>query len=267
MSNETTASDRPAVIDVAVLAALLPVLAAAVRLWIFSGGDAAVFRTLVRTLDIPAVLIGTGILIAPAVLVIFVIALLTDWRFRDSTVKWSNRNEWIRFVVPPLVFVVVFTVPLIHLVAALAALVIPSVAFVLIRRRWEWGKAILDKIVAPRGDTSGPDPWAMAVIFGIALLMSGTAMWLPLELVAMKGDRSDKYVGYVLESDEVWTTVLTETRNIATLNTEDIESRTYCAEEELTRLADPFVPRGLGTERVDCTEITEARARGANPIP
>jgi hypothetical protein len=56
-------------------------------------------------------------------------------------------------------------------------------------------------------------------------------MWLPAESVETRQGATT--VGYVLESDFVWTSVLVEeTRSIRRFRTESVQSRTVCQVEE-----------------------------------
>lgn len=262
MTETAPATSRAPALDAAALLAVAPVIAAALRLWLYSGGDTAVLLTLISTLDIAAILIGTGIQILPGAVILLIIALITDWRFRDSAAKWAGRNPWIRFCVLPLLIVIVITAPILLLVPALILLIVPPIIFSFIRNRWRWGQRIADLLVAPRGDPNGPNSVVSFTVIGIFVLMSGFTMWLPLERVESEGAPDGQYSGYVLESDETWTTILTRERNVVILETHDVNRRVACGDPYGPRISDFFIFPTKQDPIDSCAEEAESRSSG-----
>lgn len=238
-------------VDVALVIALAPVVAAAVRVWMYSGGDTSVFLVLLRTLDIPAALIASAMLLVPTALLLLVIILLTDWRARDAMQATLERNPWLAPVFPILFFVMVYTGNILFaLGAAFVALLV--VVYFSIKRFWPWGHEHINRVViAPRGDRNRPA--SMLTIAGVltVFLIAPSNMWLPLERVERVD--SEPLVGYVLESNEEWTTLLTPAKRIEVVQTPKVGAREVCRPGGPVSLATLLYPSDL-KNAPDCDE-------------
>lgn len=213
--------------DVAVLIALLPVVAAAVRIWMYSGGDSALFLVLLRTLNIPAVLIGTGILMVPSLLTLALIILLTDKKAREWVKKLSSNHRWLFTIVIPIFLVIVgYTISWTTFVW-LTAIALVALVFFFIQRRWRKFRQRKTGVeAAQRRSPIGPDSFATLFTVVAVFLVTPTNMWLPLEQVSIAGGGAR--VGYVLESAAEWTTILTNDRKLEIVATPKVESRAIC---------------------------------------
>jgi hypothetical protein len=213
-------------IDTAVLIAIVPVVVAAVRIWLFSGGDTAVFLTLLRTLNIPAVLIGTIIVAVPFVIILMLTILVTDWKARDQAKEWLSRRHWPAALIPILFFIFLYTTSWTILIS-LATLGAFVGAYTLTRRYWPWGRKYIADIMIPRrGDHNGPVSIVTFTGVLVVFLIIPTSMWLPLEKIDI--DKSESRAAYVLESTQEWTTLLTSKYKIEVYHTKDIKSRAVC---------------------------------------
>lgn len=217
-------------IDAAILIALTPVLAAAVRIWLYSGGDTSLFLVLVRTLNVPAVLIGTGALIVPVGTIILTITLATDATFRRNARLWVSSNRTILTVAIPILLVLVgYTAPwpLLVEVGVICAL---AIGYYYFRKAWKTSKPDADTKTHP-----GPDSAATAITLITLFLLTPANMWLPMERIQINNEKAQ--TGYVLQSDGSWTTILTSERDVNLVRTPRIESRKICSSDGAGTLA------------------------------
>lgn len=237
-------------IDVALVIALAPVVAAGIRVWMYSGGDVSVFLVLLRTLDIPAALIASAVLLVPTLILLTAVILFTDWRARDWFSRTLERNTWIAPIFPILFFIVIYTGNIVFAIGA-AFIVVDIIVYFIIKRFWSWGhKHINQLLIAPRGDPNGPaSVLTIIAVLTIFLVVPGN-MWLPEERVEQTD--SPPVVGYVLESGEVWTTLLTSDRQIEVVPTADVEERAVCRPSGPVSLATLIFPSNL-RDAPNCT--------------
>lgn len=239
-------------IDVALFIAVVPIVAAAVRIWLFSGGDVPVFLTLLRTIDIPAVLIGTIVLMIPGLITLALAILLTDWKMRDRAKAWLNNRRWLTPLAPVVIFVLLYTVSW-AFVISLVGIGLMVAAYVLIRRFWPWGKKhIADVVVARRGDENGPVSLVTFVGVLIAFLIMPTSTWLPLERIDV--NNSESRTAYVLESTGEWTTLLTLRHKIEVHPTNQIKNRAVCRAEANGSLATLMYRTNDRNDAPDCRQ-------------
>ena len=213
-------------------------------MWMYSGGDIAVFLVLVRTLNIPAVLIATVVLLVPWLLFVATMVLLTDWKARDWAKGWLADHRWIAPGVPVVALIILYTGswPI-----ALGALVIGLLVgiYLFVRRFWNWGHQHISRLlVAPRGDQNGPNSLITVVTIVIVFLITPANMWLPLERIEMASGEQE--VGYVLEATSDWTTLITVARRVDVLPTPEVKGRTICRTSSLPSIATLLFPVDLG---------------------
>jgi hypothetical protein len=94
-------------LNTALLIALIPVTAAAVRIWVYSGGDNTLFLVLLRTINIPAVLIGTMILMIPSLLTIFAVVALMNLEAGRWTKRKLSEHRFVSNVLFPASLIVI----------------------------------------------------------------------------------------------------------------------------------------------------------------
>lgn len=99
---------RPWYVDVALLIAILPIAASALRVWLYSGGDTALFLALVRTIDLPTVIVGTSAVLAQSAVLFLVALVLIDWKTRARVARWF-KSPWAQVVFSVTVMVVLLT--------------------------------------------------------------------------------------------------------------------------------------------------------------
>lgn len=217
-------------IDAAIVVALAPLVAAATRIWLYSGGDSALFLVLLRTIDIPAVLIGTTVLIIPSALIWFALILLTDPRVRYRTHAWVNGNKWAPAVIGPLIFALIaYTLPW-PTIAGLSAIIACAIGYYLWRKHRKKSTPHVDK-----SRRVGPDSFVSIVSVAALFLIGPSSMWLPMERIEIAGSKPQ--TGYVLQTDNSWTTVLTSKRAIRIVPTTKIEKRQVCSSHNPGTLA------------------------------
>lgn len=181
-------------------------------------------------------LVSTAFQILPYIVLMFVFYGLTEWRFRDWLSAMMDNNRWLSVAVPTAVLLTVISVPT---RTVLITILIFGTAFAVYRILYSkvaWSRRHLNFLIPRRGDRSGPDGTATSILLAIVILASPATMWLPLERVDVKNDRST--VGYVLESTEVWTTILSEERDIIVKSTAEVDARTVCREDREFRMID-----------------------------
>jgi len=233
-------------VDVALVIALAPLVAAALRIWMYAGGDNALFLVLLQTLDVGAVLIGTAVLLIPTLMIILVFVLATDGKARSVISAWLRRHLGVLQIVVPVVLVVIgYTVDWQSLLG-FVAMVGLAIAYYFTVRWIERRRRNVD--VARR--RPGPDSIAAIISVVAVFLVLPGHMWVSLERISIQGRSAE--VGYVLESSGEWTTVLTRDRTIDILATPDIRSRDICRVPKGTTIAmllQQAVPTGA-----DCSE-------------
>lgn len=214
----TAAPGRP--INLGLLIGVLPLLLAALRVLLWARGDQAVLATLVQTLNVQAIILGS---LAPVVALgtaFAAFALMADPATWNPIRRWVKRlDSWVPIVAIPL---------------SLAILVITKIA-VLVSIATLLGIAVAARAIdRRRGRRRGRAPakwtengWALAV--GYVLWWLATApMWLPAEVVTLSSGTST--TAYVLSSGEGWTTLLTDDRSVLRVRSDQVTGRAVCNE-------------------------------------
>lgn len=237
--------------DIALFIAVSPLIAAAVRIWLYSGGDVSIFLLLLRTLDIPVVLMATLVIMIPTAIVVMLWVILTDWKARDYIANWIEQHRWAILLLPLVLFVLIYTAgPL--LLLSLLMIILSTVFYVAIGRFWPWGKKhITDIVIAKRGDHYGPDSIVTIVGLLIIFLIIPHNMWLPLERVKINPDK--QYHAYVLESNAEWTTLLTPEKSVLIVPTHSVKARELCRAAANLTLATLLYPHDTHSAS-SCTE-------------
>ena len=238
--------------DITLLIAVLPIVVAALRIWLFSGGDTAVFLTLLRTLDITAVLVGTGALMIPTLLMILLVIVVTDWKAREYLGEKMAQSSWYIWAVLIVGIVLLYTASWWAYVGMGIVAIFLLLVF-LITRYWPWGSSnVLDRVMSRKGSTTRPDSLTTLVSTLAVFLMAPTSMWLPLERIGIQ-DR-DPTSGYVLETDSEWTTILTgKGTKVEVIRSGQVESREICDSNFKGSIATSIFRKGeQGSDAPDC---------------
>lgn len=223
-------------LDVAILLAISPLLLTGLRVWLYSGGDTAIFLTLVRTLDVATVLVGTVAVLMQGLILLGVVLILTDWEIRERFVAALRRPGVIAALA--VLFLLLFYTANAMFAFGLVAIALLAGIFLALRRWVPWARKILRWLVAPKGDPKRPDSLATVASVGITLLILPTNMWLPLEQLELID--SQQQTAYVLEVSSEWTTALTESRAVRIYPTEDVLGRETCRSATDLTLAKVF---------------------------
>ncbi|MGX5770486.1 hypothetical protein ACWKWN_07005 [Microbacterium trichothecenolyticum] len=244
MPTETPKS-RPRWLDIGVLLAVIPILLAAARVLLFSGGDPALFRVLVQTLNVPTVLLGTAITILP------IVALLPLFMFASepSALRHFAKAPWFSFAFGAY-FVVVIAAVILGPWPSMGWTVLFGVAlflaFWLARRLRNAVRAYrrgltarsalmagLPMVVRPPTDAWKSSTWGPVVV--VLLALAGLqSMWLPSERLLLSD--GTELTAFVLEEKTEWTTVLTEERVVLRIETSQVDTRTVCEQGEFSSL-------------------------------
>jgi hypothetical protein len=198
----------------------LPFLIAAARVVLFAGGDQALLTTLLQTINVPAIILGS---VVPAGLLILMFAAylaIADPKVWPAMVALARRSPAVAvYVLPPLLIVIVAMSSYDAALAIAAGLGLAGLARLLWTR---WSRK--------RGKTWRgwvEDSTAFTVFLVVGLLTAGP-MWLPSESVTTSDGAAR--MGYVLSADGEWTTVLTNDRVVLRLASSDVVAREVCNE-------------------------------------
>ncbi len=219
--------DRPArglKLDVAILLAVSPLVLSGIRVWLYAGGDTAIFLTLVRTLDVATVLVGTTAVLMQGLVLLSVVLILTDWRIRARFIA-ALRRPWFLPALAVTFLLLLYTASIMFALGLMAIAVL-ALAFVAVKKWVPASRKVLEFVVAPKGDRIRPDSVATVASIGITLLIMPTNMWLPLERIELTGGEVE--FAYVLEVTGEWTTALTEERAVRIYGTDEVTARETC---------------------------------------
>ena len=197
------------------LAALVPVVLATARLIAFSGGDLALLSTLVQTLDVPAVLIGS---IAPALAWVLGFALfvvIANRHITPAATRWFGQaNPLARLVVLLWFMLAVFATPW----PAVSMLIVLPLAGWLYR----WVTGLWDR----RSGYVPADVVAVVTSMVLTFLVTPVA-WMPAEIVTYADERTESV--YVAEDSNGWvTTISVETHRVEKVPSSELVSRQVC---------------------------------------
>jgi hypothetical protein len=186
------------------------------RALVVARGDLTTATALLATLTLPqaagVVLVGGAITLLGLLLGTTFMGLIGSRR-GDSGPRWA----------PRLLLFLGFCVP--------AGFVLPwdVAAFILLA-------SIVARILSGRTDAAadrlgehalGPALFAAGMLLFAILFLRGDEPWLPSETIGLKG--GEQVVGYVIDENDRWTTVLTERdRGVVRVPTDDVVSREPC---------------------------------------
>lgn len=230
----------------ALVIALFPITAAAVRIWIYSGGDTALFLVLLQTVNIAAVLIGTMVLIIPSLItIVAIMALLNPAARRWAHEVLAGHRLVFDLLMPAALLIIGYTVSWTVFVT-LASLGLIALLFFLARRAWRKNH----RNTASRRRVDKSD--AIIPIFSglLVFLITPSNMWLPLEQITTVQHKQQTV--YVLESTTEWTTVLTVDRQVEIVKTREVQKREVCNVKNPGTFA-LFIQHGGLKEGADCT--------------
>lgn len=233
-------------LDVGVLVAVLPVAMAALRIVLFSGGDPVLMRVLVETLDVPTLLLGTLLPLLPILFWLALQPLIMDAPLTRQLIQRNapNRNWWLVLVIAlPVLYLLLGPWPntletILWLCGAFAlgALTVWALGVWLWRRAGHpWGKSLRSARVTLASNPVGSVAHVLLVpaLLVVFIFAMPKAFWLPLESITADGSG---LTGYVLQSEDGWTTVMTEDRAIERYPAAAVTSRTVCDQGEYESL-------------------------------
>ncbi|TQJ30132.1 hypothetical protein [Microbacterium sp. SLBN-146] len=232
-------------LDVGVLVAVLPVAMAALRIVLYSGGDPVLMRVLIETLDVPTLLLGTLLPLLPLLFWLALQPLITDAPLTRQLLRRTapNRNWWLVLIIAlPLLYVLVGPWPdTIETILwfggalALGALTVWGVGVFRWRRAGHpWRTALRVRVtIASQPLGSVTHLLLVSVVLIVVIFAMPRGFWLPLESITADGA---DLTGYVLQSEDGWTTVMTEGRAIERFPAASVTSRTVCDQGEYESL-------------------------------
>lgn len=201
----------------------------------YAGGDISLFLILLRTLDIPTVIIGTITLAIPYILMIIFLIFLTDYKARKKIIDKLSAYSWVAAIgIPAVATIMLYTAP-IPVIFYWTFVLLVGVAYALLKsiriRRYPDG--LMSKF--SKVGSAWPKDW-ISTVFSVAatFLIIQSNMWLPLERISFS---SKKEVGYVLQVTSEWTTLLTKNRGTVVIATKDIATREVCKVANVNTIA------------------------------
>ncbi|MGC4885971.1 hypothetical protein [Micromonospora sp. DT227] len=263
---------------------IVPIALAALRLYVVSGGDDVVLKSLASTLSIQALILGTYLVTLP------IIFMAASW----MAVEWLGRSDerhplaikaWamltilsVSALLLPVGFAIIGIVPMIaRLIRAHGSRTrVAGVQAASARREPRKKRRTPRRPGLARrvylAVSAGPVVafWAVALIF-----IFGAGMWLPSQAVLLKG-RSYPAVAYVLNQADGQTTLLfKDPAVVRTVATADIEARVACvaASSPPSWLIKPtyvyVLPTSLNIpDPLECDEIIDHwPSNPAAPVP
>ncbi|GAA1961435.1 hypothetical protein GCM10009816_24090 [Microbacterium aquimaris] len=218
----------------------VPVALAAIRVLMFSRGDATLLRVLLETLQIVPVLMATSLLILPWAFFIIGAILLMNGSARAALWAIPNRRL-VLMALYVLGIVVIWTSPVYWAVVIAVTYALVITVAVMGRSSKEWAKRVVR--VTNILDTND----LPSIVVGVAIipLLIGTltawsSFWLPRENVTVG---IDDYDGYVLTNQGDWTTILTTERTLIRVPSEDIMERVICDQWTVATLQNLILPK------------------------
>jgi hypothetical protein len=204
---------------------LVPFALAAIKILLVSGADSEVLRYLVQDLNVVALVLSTTLPLLP-ILVFWVCIGWLEWRKTlapdiRAALGWINYPAYI-FIGP-----ILLTMRLIDFIVNVVLLITFLIARPLMYRRRE------RRFGADQAGRGPPirlaTPEAVFALF-LSYLITATVTWIPAEIISVKGE--DPIAGYVLSSNDQWTTFYAGRGQIHIVRTTEVGSRAAC--EELT---------------------------------
>lgn len=220
----------------ALIVGVSPFLYAAIRLAAFSGGDRVLLVTVVRSLNVQGILIGSLAPLALSALVslLYLYLIAPDIRVRVNATL--ARVPLLAVAAILLVILVVFLMPLTELWSEfgiyLGATLLFFVVEIVVRRVRGQKVPIKQRLKAW---ATSATPVARPVLWGQLLgvfllvvlsLLAPDSMWLPEEHLTLTNHGSID--GYVVDNDAGWMTTITPSRKIQTFKSSTVIGRRIC---------------------------------------
>ncbi|ORM38164.1 hypothetical protein BFL43_01030 [Williamsia sp. 1135] len=201
------------------MSGLIPVLLAALKVVVVSGGDPQALRALVQDLDVLGLVLATFLPIGSTLLlwgfVFWAVAANKAVGKVDRAVGHTPEQNayYTRLPVVSVIVVAVcyWSMPVVFLVSNIGIVVALTLLGVLFGRRERlWARSIY--------------------IFGIVLIVASiiiyplvSGMWLTAERISARNERPE--VGYVLSSDVRWTRYMNEDRRVIIVSSSEVTRR------------------------------------------
>ncbi len=195
---------------------LIPILLCAMRIFAVANGDRATLVTLLSTLDVKSVLLGTFAWLLPSAFGVVAAICWIRWIRLGSVTGPSSPSQrvtifWLAIFTTVMTLILFLFAPVNDLFNLLV--LIPAVYLFRKTERNRAGKAVIVVV-------------AFVTIF-LAPLVFRRQMWHPAERIAVK--QGPAIVGYVLATDSRYATVLqTADSAVQIIPFDEVESRTIC---------------------------------------
>lgn len=239
-------SGRPRWLDFGLLIAVVPIVLAAARIVLYSGGDPVLMRVLIETLNVTTLLLGTILPMLPLLFWLALQPLIADASLTRQllTKRAPSRNWWLLLLIAfPALYVLVGPWPdslrgLAYLAGALALGACTVWVFGVLRERRRgarWRHALRVRLTWGRGPVTGDAAHVLIVPVVLLLVIFAVprGFWLPLESVTVD---SQEVRGYVLQVEDGWATVLTEDRGVERYPAASMTARDICDQGEYESL-------------------------------
>lgn len=200
---------------------LVPFLLVSIKLFGCSGGNAETFLYLLQNVNVVTLLLASLVPLIPQVTFwIFVVAVIRTWP--DTINRSTKAPLWVVVAIVSL-WGIVLLMPRGILALHVSAALILAV-FRVCKARSRRHNASTG---SPAHESPSKSLLVVSFAAAVAALFSSSVMWAPTEILQI---RNWRYVGYVLTTNEDWTTVMELNNNVRIFKTSDIESRKPCAE-------------------------------------
>ncbi|WP_127793758.1 hypothetical protein [Agromyces sp. LHK192] len=231
----------------AAIIAALPFVIAGVRVLLYSGGDPVVLKTLIETLNITTLLLGTLLPILPAFVLFFLQALAFGGGLFSRLL--ASRSGRIALLAVFVFWMLIGPLPTTLWVAG--GLVVGGIVRAILLRYVPRFHAGLAEWLSPPAGSKFVSPWLIGIAVTIVFVLAvPQGMWVPLERVSRDG-QGDEIV-YVLDDAEGWMTTSQQDRSIMLLRSEDVTDRVVCDQGSYSSLI-TIMTRADPAPRDDCT--------------
>lgn len=245
-------TNRRLLLDIGVWVAAIPLLAAAARILLYSGGDQTLLRVLIQTLDVVTVLLGTLLPMLPLLVGAALLPVIVDVAFARHLLTDGSKTRR-RLVTITLIVALTFWITLspwagvrgTFTSAAIGIFVGIVIAYVFpFYFALSRGRTVRESVASasktrliPRipADLGQNRQMILAPTIAVIVLFAfPSGMWLPRENVSTPAGET---TGYVLSSTEVWTTILDVDKRVVIVKSEDVISREVCGQGSHESLA------------------------------
>jgi hypothetical protein len=247
--------------DFGVLAAVLPIGLAALRIVVYSGGDPTLMRVLIQTLNITTLLLGTVLPVLPMLFLLALQPLIADMSLARTLVsRGASRRRWwlLLILVLPVLYLLVGPWPTTLRTfgygagaLALGVIVVWIIGVHRARRSHApWRQALKVRVTFAKLPPVGRSSHVfLAPVFVVAVvLFMPQGSWLPLESIQVDQKQVD---GYVLQIEDWWATLLTKDRVVERYPADLVTDRQVCDQGNYRSLA-TMISGVSGTVRTAC---------------